>query len=82
MIDKRIIIGNWKMNLNVHDASLYLHRLAKRVKNHRDVEVVIAPTTLALQSLSLQVDHRQFKLAAQNFYWRDHGAFTGGCGRP
>ncbi len=77
MIDKRIIIGNWKMNLNVHDASLYLHRLAKRVKNHRDVEVVIAPTILALQSLSLQVDHRQFKLAAQNFYWRDHGAFTG-----
>ncbi len=77
MIDKRIIIGNWKMNLNVHDASLYLHKLAKRVKNHRDVEVVLAPTTLALQSLSLQVDHRQFKLAAQNFYWRDHGAFTG-----
>jgi triosephosphate isomerase len=32
---------------------------------------------LALQSLSLQTNFRQFKLAAQNFYWRDHGAFTG-----
>ena len=75
--EKKLIIGNWKMNLSVHDASLYLHRLAKEVKTHRDVEVVLAPTTLALQTLSLQVNLRQFKLAAQNFYWRDHGAYTG-----
>ncbi len=75
--DKKIIIGNWKMNLGVHEASLLLHKLAGEVKIHRNVEVVIAPTMLALQTLSLQVNHRQFKLAAQNFYWRDHGAYTG-----
>jgi len=65
------------MNLGVHEASLYLHRLDKVVKIHRNVEVVIAPTMLAIQTLSLQVNLRQFKLAAQNFYWRDHGAYTG-----
>src|SRR5690606_25699975 len=43
----------------------------------RSVEVILAPTTLTLQSLSMQINRRQFKLAAQNFYWRDHGAFTG-----
>jgi triosephosphate isomerase len=75
--DKKLIIGNWKMNLNVHDSSLYLHKLAQSVKIHRNVEVVLAPTMLALQTLSLQVNHRQFRLAAQNFYWRDHGAYTG-----
>lgn len=75
--DKALIIGNWKMNLGVHEASLYLHRLDKVVKIHRNVEVVIAPTILAIQTLSLQVSLRQFKLAAQNFYWRDHGAYTG-----
>lgn len=75
--DKKLIIGNWKMNLGVHEASLYLHRLSNSVKIHRNVDVVIAPTMLALQTLSLQINHRQFKLAAQNFYWRDHGAFTG-----
>jgi triosephosphate isomerase len=75
--EKKLIIGNWKMNLNVHDSSLYIHTLSQMVKVHRDVEVVIAPTLLALQTLSLQVNYRQFKLAAQNFYWRDHGAFTG-----
>lgn len=75
--DKKIIIANWKMNLGVHEASLHLHRLEKEVKIHRNVEVVLAPTMLALQTLSLQINHRQFKLAAQNFYWRDHGAYTG-----
>jgi len=75
--EKTLIIGNWKMNLNVHDASLYLNKLDKMVKIHRNVEVVIAPTMLALQTLSLQVNLRQIKLAAQNFYWRDHGAYTG-----
>ena len=74
---KKLIVGNWKMNLNVHEASLFVHKLAEVVPSHRDVEVVLAPTLLALQSLSLQVNHRQFKLAVQNFYWRDHGAYTG-----
>jgi len=65
------------MNLDVHQSSLYVHKLSELVRTHRGVEVVLAPTMLALQSLSLQVNHRQFKLAAQNIYWRDHGAFTG-----
>jgi len=73
----KLIVGNWKMNLDMHEASLFVHRLAEKVKTRRDVEVVLAPTVLTLQSLSLQVNHRQFKLAAQNFYWRDHGAYTG-----
>ena len=75
--DRKLIIANWKMNLDVHEASLYLHKLTGEVKIHRNVEVVLAPTMLALQTLSLQINHRQFELAAQNFYWRDHGAYTG-----
>lgn len=75
--DKTLIVGNLKMNLGVGEASLYVHELAKLVKTHNDVEVILAPTSLTLQTLSLQVNHRQFKLAAQNFYWRDNGAFTG-----
>lgn len=77
MLDKKLIVGNWKMNLNIHEASLYVHKLSEAVKSHRNVEVALAPTMLALPTLSLQVDKKQFKLAAQNFYWRDEGAFTG-----
>lgn len=74
---KKLIVGNWKMNLTIHEASVFVHNLARDIDVHRDVEVVLAPTLLALQPISLQIDRRQFKLAVQNFYWRDHGAFTG-----
>lgn len=77
MRDKKLIVGNWKMNLTIHEASLYVHKLAGSIKVHRNVEVVLAPTMLGLQPLSLQIDRRQFKLAAQNLYWRDEGAYTG-----
>lgn len=74
---KKLIIGNWKMNLTIQEASLYLHKLENAIETRRDVEVVIAPTTLALQPLSLQINRRKMKLAAQSFYWRDFGAYTG-----
>jgi triosephosphate isomerase len=32
---------------------------------------------LVLQPLSLQLDRRKFRLAAQDAYWRDEGPFTG-----
>ena len=44
---------------------------------HRDIEVVLAPSMLVLQPLSVQIDRRKFRLAAQNAYYQDEGAFTG-----
>lgn len=74
---KKIIAGNWKMHLNTNQASLYLHKLDQKVESHRNIEIVLCPSILSLQSLSLQVNHRKFKLGAQNCYWRDEGSFTG-----
>lgn len=75
--EKTFIVGNWKMNKNVHESSMLVHKLSGTIKVRRDVEVVLSPTFLSLQTLSLQINKRQFKLAAQNLYWRDEGAFTG-----
>jgi triosephosphate isomerase len=74
---KIYIIGNWKMNFSPGEASLYLHRLSDRIQPSRSVNVILAPSSISLQSLSLQINRRQFKLAAQNFYWQDFGAYTG-----
>lgn len=65
------------MHLNASQASLLVHRLQERVKIYRDIEVVLAPTMLTLQPLSLQIDRRKFRLASQNAYHQDEGAFTG-----
>jgi triosephosphate isomerase len=73
----KLIVGNWKMHLNTQEASLLVHRLDQHIKQHRDIEVVLAPTMLTLQPMSLHIDRRKFRLAAQNAYYRDEGAFTG-----
>lgn len=65
------------MHLNTSQASLLLHRLHERIKIYRDIEVVLAPSLLVLQPLSMQIDRRKFRLAAQNAYHKDEGAFTG-----
>ena len=77
MARKKLIVGNWKMHFNVPDSSMYAHKLSELIKVYRDVEVVVAPTMLAVQTLSLQVNYRQIKLAAQNFYHKDSGSYTG-----
>ena len=74
---KTYIVGNWKMNLTVGESSIYLHKLLKRLKQARGIEVVISPSLIAIQSLSLQIDRHKMKLATQNFYHQDYGAFTG-----
>lgn len=74
---RTLIVGNWKMHLNTSQASLLVHRLQERIKILRDVEVVLAPNMLVLQPLSVQLDRRKFRLAAQNAYQKDEGAFTG-----
>lgn len=72
-----LVVGNWKMHLNTHEASVLVHRLSQHIKVHRSVEVVLAPSNLSLQPLSVELDRRKFKLAAQDAYFKDEGAFTG-----
>lgn len=74
---KTLIVGNWKMHLTAAQASLLVQRLHERVKTHKDLEVVLAPSSLHLQPMSVQLDHRKFKLASQDAYFIDDGAFTG-----
>ena len=78
MTERRLlIVGNWKMHLNTAEASLLVQRIHERIKTYRSIEVVLAPSLLTLQPLSLQIDRRKFRLAAQNAYCKDEGAFTG-----
>jgi triosephosphate isomerase len=77
MTKKKLVVGNWKMHMNVSQASLLIHRLHERIRIHRDIEVVLAPTALQLQPISIQIDRRKFRLAAQNAYFKDEGAYTG-----
>ena len=74
---KTLVVGNWKMHLNVSQASLLVQRLDKHIAVHRDIEVVLGPTMLALQPVSLEIDRRKFRLASQDANATDEGALTG-----
>lgn len=74
---KLLIAGNWKMHLNASQASQLVQRLQEKVMHHKDLEIVLAPPSLHLQPLSVQIDHRKFKLASQDAYHKDEGAYTG-----
>lgn len=74
---KTYVVGNWKMNFTVGESSVFLHKLLTKIQNHRDLEVVVAPSTIALQPLSLQTDRKKIHLAAQNIYHHDFGSYTG-----
>ncbi|MGH7196723.1 MAG: triose-phosphate isomerase [Candidatus Saccharimonadales bacterium] len=74
---KTLLVANWKMHFTTGEASLFLHKLQEKITAYRDTEVVLCPNLLTLQSLSLQIDRRKFKLGAQNCHFQDEGAFTG-----
>src|SRR5688572_27730230 len=74
---KTLLVANWKMHLNTSQASMLVHRLQERTRIQRGIEIVLAPSLLTLQPLSMQIDRRKFRLAAQNAYHKDEGAFTG-----
>jgi triosephosphate isomerase (TIM) len=76
-MNRSLIVANFKMHLNTEQASLYVHHFSKLLNYHHSVEVVLAPSMLTLQPISLQIDHRHIRLAAQNAYSKDDGPYTG-----
>ncbi|HUA13092.1 MAG TPA: triose-phosphate isomerase [Candidatus Sulfotelmatobacter sp.] len=74
---KTIIIGNWKMNLDVKEALALVKRLDENIPIHREIEVVLAPSLLTLTTVAEAIDKRKFGLCAQNAYFKDEGAYTG-----
>ncbi len=74
---QRLIVGNWKMNLDPHQASILVHRLESKITTVAGVEVVICPPFIDLYSISRDMDKKKLHLGAQNIHYLDEGAFTG-----
>lgn len=56
---------------------MLVHRIHERTRIQRGIEIVLAPSMLVLQPLSVQIDRRKFRLAAQNAFYKDEGPYTG-----
>jgi triosephosphate isomerase len=74
---KPVIAGNWKLFKTIGDATALVKELKILVAKTKNVEIVVAPVFTALSSVSEAVSGSNIKLAAQNCYWEEEGAFTG-----
>ena len=80
---RKVVAGNWKMNKTVPEALALVRELRGLVAPLGDaVEVVVAPTFLALQPLHVALEGAPLQLAAQNCHWESAGAFTGEVSAP
>lgn len=69
---KKIVAGNWKMNLNISEANALINALEKK-ELASDVEVMAFPPSLFISGLS----KGKTTIGVQNFHSKDKGAYTG-----
>jgi len=71
------IAGNWKMNKTVGEALELIRELKVAIAHVKEVEVAVAPPFTALYAVHKELEGTSIRLAAQNLYWEERGAFTG-----
>ena len=79
---RRLLIGNWKMNLTVSDAQAYARTLLPRLNVAGDREIALAPPFTALGAIASILEGGPILLAAQNLFWEDEGPYTGEISGP
>ncbi|MBI3609271.1 MAG: triose-phosphate isomerase [Nitrospirae bacterium] len=65
------------MHKTVAESAAAARRLSRLLSGIRRLEVVIAPSCTALQSVGATLKGTRLRLAAQNLHWENEGAFTG-----
>lgn len=75
---RKIVAGNWKMNLTFQQAKELALRLNTWVKaNKPTAEIIIAPTHLYLEQLNKDLKNSNITVASQNVSAMPNGAYTG-----
>jgi len=74
---KPLIAANWKMNKTMGETKDFIVSFIPMVKDVTDVDILIAPPFTSLYAAAQLLDKTGIKLAGQNVYFEEKGAFTG-----
>lgn len=77
----KIIAGNWKMNKTVTEAVEFVKSVVEAVKDSKN-EVVLGVPFVCLPGVTALCKGTNVKVAAQNVYFKESGAFTGEVSVP
>ncbi|MCP0886338.1 triose-phosphate isomerase [Ligilactobacillus sp. WILCCON 0076] len=72
-----IIAGNWKLNMNPVQTAEFVKNVKNDLPATTEVESVIAAPAVDLPALLEAAKGSELKVAAENCYFEDEGAFTG-----
>lgn len=73
---RKVIAGNWKMNMLPNEAMQFIDTLAPLVKNTENEVILCVPYTDLFYSL-LTAQGTNIKIGAQNMHFEESGAYTG-----
>ena len=73
---KKVIAGNWKMNMLPNETIEYIENFSKLVKDTKNEVILCVPYTDLFYSL-LTVQETNIHIGAQNMHWEENGAYTG-----
>jgi triosephosphate isomerase len=73
----KLIAGNWKMHKTLAEARELAREILQGVGPETRGEVVLAPPYTALSAVAGELTGSVVKLAAQDTFWEEKGAFTG-----
>jgi triosephosphate isomerase len=72
-----VVAGNWKMNQTYSEAIKLGTDINYGCNGIEGVEVILAPPHVSLFGIKQAIGDGPVKLAAQNMFYEDYGAFTG-----
>lgn len=73
---KKVIAGNWKMNMLPNEAIEYIDSLSKLVKGSENEVILCVPYTDLFYCL-MSAQDTNIKIGAQNMHFAEKGAYTG-----
>ena len=73
---RKVIAGNWKMNMLPNEAIEYIDKLVPLVKDTKNEVILCVPYTDLFYAL-LTAQNTNIKIGAQNMHFAEKGAYTG-----
>jgi triosephosphate isomerase len=74
---KPFVAGNWKMNKTIAETRELISAMAGKLNEIQNVEKVVCPPFIALQTAHELLKNTEIGVGAQNMFWEEKGAFTG-----
>lgn len=73
---KKVIAGNWKMNMLPDQTIKFIDEISPLVKETKNEVILCVPYTDLFYAL-LTAQNTNIKIGAQNMHWEENGAYTG-----